>query len=484
MSKRTPKNDGSGTVLTMDKPPDSPDTPPTPIETPPDAPVAPRIRKDGAGFFESLRKIALADWGSRYYLYLYRLEPVIDRLRSGETKYVMRYSEPVDEEKLMQEHGSGRYRLNLVGLKPATGANDGTEIGRYECDILNTKFPPKIPKGEWTDDPRNKKWAWAKEPEPPPAPAVVAATAAGNVLDAMRTVSDIRREVREEMKPESDASKENPVATALSMAKDLLQMRADNPMVDILRDQMSALRTEMKEERDRGRELQDKLMHGKQGNETTSGVDTAIEFMNKLQPLIDKFGPKLTEAAGNVASRASRPRPLEQMIELGLPILGDVLKPFANMIAMRMAAGPQAAPGYPPQAPPTTAPSIQPPMNVATPTPAAEPPRLIQFLQTPIVLGAFQSHFKDYLETGGGEDGTDGSDFAYWVYKAAGEGPLTDARAMGTTAILSMFKAAPQWPAIQKHELQLTAFIDQILGWKPGDLEPEEEPQAVDLTEA
>src|ERR1035441_5859216 len=133
MSKKTSKNDANGTVLTMEKPVDSPDSPPISEEPEPVTAAAPlptgRIRKDGAPFFESLRKIALADWGSRYYLYLYRLEPVIDRLRSGETKYVMRYSEPLDEEKLMQEHGSGRYRLNLVGTKPATGANDGTESG-------------------------------------------------------------------------------------------------------------------------------------------------------------------------------------------------------------------------------------------------------------------------------------------------------------------------------------------------------------------
>ena len=481
MSKKTPKTDGNGTVLTMDKPADSPDSPPElagiQTDTAAAQPLTPKRNKN-EGFFADLRKIALADWGSRYYLYLYRTEPVIDRLRSGETKYVMRYSEPVDEQKLMVEHGSGRYRLNLVLLKPNSTQNN--EIARYECDILNTAYPPKIPKGEWTDDPRNKKWAWAKEPEAPPAPAVVAASAAGNVLEAMRAVSDIRRDVREEMVPQPGTTPDNPVATALSMAKDLLQMRADNPMVDILRDQMNGLRIEMKEERDRGRELQDKLMQGKQGG-TASGVDTAIEFMNKLQPLIDKFGPKLTEAAVNVVGRASRPRPLEQMIDIGLPILGDVLKPFANLIAMKMAAAPQPANGaYPAPAVPTT---IQQPPQPGIAAPPAQPPRLIQFFQQPIVMGAFQSHFKDYLETGGGEDGTDGSDFAYWIYKAVGEGPLTDARAMGTTAILNMFKAVPQWAAIQQHETKLTAFIDEILGWKPEAMEPEEEPQAVDLTQ-
>jgi hypothetical protein len=41
----------------------------------------------------------------------------------------------------------------------------------------------------------------------------------------------------------------------------------------------------------------------------------------------------------------------------------------------------------------------------------------------------------------------------------------------------------PQWAAIQQHETKLTAFIDEILGWKPEAMEPEEEPQAVDLTQ-
>jgi hypothetical protein len=158
-----------------------------------------------------------------------------------------------------------------------------------------------------------------------------------------------------------------------------------------------------------------------------------------------------------------------------------VLKPFANMIAAKMAAGPQPANGaYPAPTAPTT---IQQPPQPGIAAAPAQPPRLIQFFQQPIVMGAFQSHFKDYLESGGGEDGTDGSDFAYWIYKAVGEGPLTDARAMGTTAILNMFKAAPQWAAIQQHETKLTAFIDEILGWKPEAMEPEEEPQAVDLTQ-
>lgn len=490
MSKKTPKKDENGTVITMEKPDDSPDTPPIPEEKQPDMPAAPapqsRIRKDGATFFESLRKIALSDWGSRYYLYLYRLEPVIDRLRSGETKYVMRYSEPIDEEKLMLEHGSGRYRLNLVGLKPATGNNDGTEIGRYECDILNIAHPPKIPKGEWTDDPRNKKWAWAKEKEPDPPPAVAAATAAGTVLDAMRTVSDIRKEMRQEMTPAQGTQPENPVATALTMAKDLLQMRADNPMVDIMKDELKAMRDEIAAERAENRKLQAEMRIPTPA-EKSDPIDTLVKAADKLQPLIDKFMNKGGEVAEKVVN-GRRPRWWETMLENATPGFVEILKPFGAALAAKMMTPAQAlANGYAnvgpqPAAPQPGVPQIAGPVQIA---PSVQP-KLIQFLSQPLVMSSFISHFTDFQKPDGGEAGFE---FAYWIFKSGGEQPLIDARAMGSTQILTMFKGSPAWPSMQPHEAKLTQFLDQILSWKPEMQQPlpppdddDDEDESEDLT--
>jgi hypothetical protein len=486
MSRGKTPGEKGGNVLEMT--PETPATDDAPAETEPQtvetaeaAPSTPPVQQKGrrtTSGWDRVRSIPKLDWGTRAFLYIYCLEPICDLKGGGEKKYLVKLKQPIfDEDPIMIDYGSGKYRLQLVYRKPAADKSD--QVDSWEIEIYNPKYPPKIPQTVWMNDPRNERWAaLLPKDEPPAAPP----TPLGSIGETFKVFSDMRKDVREELKPTTPAAtSENPVATALSMAKDLLQMRADNPMVDILRDQMNALRTEMKEERDRGRELQDRLMQGKAGP-PASGVDTAIEFMNKLQPLIDKFGPKLTEAAGNVVGRASRPRPLEQMIDIGLPILGDVLKPFANLIAMKMAAAPQPANGaYPAPAAPTTI--QQPPQPGIAAAPAPAQPRLIQFFQQPIVMGAFQSHFKDYLESGGGEDGTDGSDFAYWIYKAVGEGPLTDARAMGTTAILGMFKAAPQWAAIQQHETKLTAFIDEILGWKPEAMEPEPDNQVEDLTQ-
>ena len=146
-----------------------------------------------------MNSVPKGDWGPRANIYLYRVEPVIDRTRSGDSKFINVYAEPVTEDRVMADYGSGRYKLILNFRKP--GAETGDVIDSTYMDILNMKYPPKIPLGEWTDDPRNKKWAWAKEANgiptgPAPAPATSGLEA---VVDVMRATSEMRRDIREEM---------------------------------------------------------------------------------------------------------------------------------------------------------------------------------------------------------------------------------------------------------------------------------------------
>src|SRR5262245_36224431 len=104
-----------------------------------DRPFVPRARS----FFERLNAIHKDDWGTRAYIHLYRLEPFTDRLRSGTVVFIMKYLEPIDETKILMDHGSGRYRALLNFRKPSED-KDG-ELDRAEFDLLNLKFPPKIP---------------------------------------------------------------------------------------------------------------------------------------------------------------------------------------------------------------------------------------------------------------------------------------------------------------------------------------------------
>jgi len=110
------------------------------------------------GFFEQLSRFSNVDW-EQHIVYVYRLSPITDRLAGGTTKYLMKYGSRFDQDTLKADHGSGRYRLQLnrYGDK-----GQSKTIRTYEIDIEDINFPPKVPPGEWLDDPRNKRWAWAK----------------------------------------------------------------------------------------------------------------------------------------------------------------------------------------------------------------------------------------------------------------------------------------------------------------------------------
>ena len=111
-------------------------------------------------FFEGQKRIQSEDWGTRANVYLYRLEPITDRLKGGNsTVFVMKYDEPVDQDKILVDHGSGKYRAILTFRKP--GENTGDQVDSAIFEMLNPNFPPKVPPGEWVNDSRNKKWAWA-----------------------------------------------------------------------------------------------------------------------------------------------------------------------------------------------------------------------------------------------------------------------------------------------------------------------------------
>src|SRR5581483_11892353 len=132
-----------------------------PQEPPRRGPGRPR-KEEPVDFFESLREYSSTEW-QWLMLYCYRLQPVTDRKAGGNPNvYIRKYAEPVDEETIKTDPacGSGMYRLVLT--KAAPGSQKSKEISRHEFRILDPKYPPSVPAGEWMDDPRNKEWAWAK----------------------------------------------------------------------------------------------------------------------------------------------------------------------------------------------------------------------------------------------------------------------------------------------------------------------------------
>src|ERR1035441_3317920 len=202
---RKPKNDGGNVVEMQPDTPDAETIDPIieaqaapPIEAEPEpariespAPETRAGQKRSISFFDRVRKGTKADWGTRAFIYVYCLEPICDLRQGGEKKYLVRIQAPVEDENfLMADYGSGKYRLTLVHRKPAGDKADTMDT--IDVEIYNPKYPPKIPRSVWMADRRNERWAALLPKEEPPVPP----TGLGTITDAFDTFTKIQDNIR------------------------------------------------------------------------------------------------------------------------------------------------------------------------------------------------------------------------------------------------------------------------------------------------
>jgi hypothetical protein len=456
---------------------------PKPAEPAP--PPPPNVRNKGKeSFWHKVRDIPKEEWGKRAWIYVYCLEPVCNLKTAGENKYLVKSAEPItDEDSIMHDYGSGRYRLNLVYRKPA--ADRGDEVDATEIEIYNPKYPPKIPRTAWMNDPRNERWAALLPKEEPP----VVQTGLGAITDAFQTFSAIRKDLREELTPPTAAPAPAPTNTmsdTLQLVNTIMTMKADNPMGDLYRQEMQSIRDEMKAEREENRKLQAELRARSAANGFS--LETLLEksdtLIPKLKGLLNLGGDKLTEVVHG--------RPRKWWEELALQIAPPLVQSIAPTIPMMISAiaqprsngmnGNNGINGIPQQQ--------QQALPAGQPAAAPNP---MQQLMTRVgnFLGAnikpLQKHFEDYrsgklLDPDDPESKTDGGDFAAWVIEYHGADILRDARALGSAQIMQMFRQSMYWPAIQPHEAKLAEFLDQVLSYSP-EPEGENEGGTIDLSE-
>lgn len=100
-----------------------------------------------------------ADWG-HMICYLHRTHPITDRKSGGKPVAVEKIGRRFDADTIMKTHGSGGYRADVVKINPTNGKH--TRIRQFYFVIRNMDYPPKIPLGDWTEDPRNEEWKWAE----------------------------------------------------------------------------------------------------------------------------------------------------------------------------------------------------------------------------------------------------------------------------------------------------------------------------------
>lgn len=116
---------------------------------------------EGTPFWDQVASFTVDDWN---YLiaYVWRVAPLIDKRNAKEGISIAKYSRPFDMATLKHEHGSGRYRIDLCRI-PANGAKQ-TRILQEYVEILDMDYPPRVPYGDWMNEPENQMWQWAEEP--------------------------------------------------------------------------------------------------------------------------------------------------------------------------------------------------------------------------------------------------------------------------------------------------------------------------------
>jgi hypothetical protein len=433
-------------------------------------------------FWERVRAIPKAEWGARAYIYVYCLEPICNLKLQGETKFLVRLQEPVDDQNfLMADYGSGKYRLVLVQRKPAADKSD--TVDSIEVEIYNPKYPPKIPRSVWVNDRRNDRWAALLPKEEPVAPP----TPLGAVSDAFKTFSEIQQNIRREITPPPAAPLPEPPDRVaefrgmLAVAKEMMpppQPATDNKVLDtvvsLLMKQIDTAQAETKELR---QELRDAM---KERHGDHDSFDTLFEKFEKIAPRVQSLlgvgGDKLTD----VVHGRRRPwweETLTQLIPAIAPGINSLAGAAANYFLMPK--GGLGAPAAPPNG------------QANLPAPQA-PPDPLQPLRQKVGnflganLAAVQKYFTGFVQGAPSEldpeSKMDGEDLAIWI-NTGNPDILRDARSLGSANLVAMFQAAPAiWVNIQPHEARFRTFLDQVLSFSPDEPEADEG-KPVDLTE-
>lgn len=484
------KSEDAGNVAVAEpEPQPEPEAPETPFDPPaePQA-AAPVVPKRTLTFWQKVHSIPKADWGSRAFIYVYCLEPICDLRQGGEKKYLVRLQAPQEDENfLMADYGSGKYRLTLVNRKPAADKQDAVDT--LDVEIYNPKFPPKIPQEVWMNDRRNDRWKALLPKEVPALPP----TPLGAVSEAFQTFTDIRKSMRDEMAPPPPpaapppAPPVNTMSDTLNLVNTIMTMKADNPMSEIYRQEMQSLREEMKSEREENRRLQREMREAAEkraaapatGETFETIIDKFEKIAPKLQGLLGLGGEKVTDIVHGRRREWWQELAISAAPQIA-PGLNAIMGAAANYFTM-----PRGSLGQPP--PPSGQAALPPPHAPAGPPDPNEQLRqsVGAYLQInlPTVRKYFEGFVKGLPSENDPESKMDGEDFAIWVNQGNPQ-ILKDARSLGSANLVDMFQRAPTiWVNIAPFEKQFRQFLDQVLSFAPDEVEEPEEGQPVDLTE-
>lgn len=462
-----------------DTPPESVDTGAEPAQAPPVEASTPkkkpgsRVDPENPPFFQKVANIRPDDWGTRAFMYVYCTEPICNLKILGENKYLFRSSKPIlDVQEIMEDYGSMKGYITLNLRKTGTDGTD--ERDRHYFEIYNPKYPPKIPRRAWLSDPRNERWAALLPPEKEPE----AAGSANSIAETMRLLTDIRRDVREEIgepeaQPQSNttaemlammkASKElfgqptataapakDPLEIAVALFQTMNQMKAENPVIDMYRDELKAMRDELKE-------AHAEMRRQKEAPASKPFMEQLFEMagddgkVDKLKKVFGLFG------GGDGGGRVARTTGFDVVKELAFSPFGQSLGQGLGMLLTTLATNGSHANGAPQQPRPQIVPN--PTLNTNAPPQENDEQRINRIGQTITPPMLYEYFLKD----------ADGGDFAATMFDMWPEDYIF-MRTLGAENIVNRYRQfAPAWAVIAPKEPAFIQFIQEFCNWNPNE---------------
>jgi len=267
-----------------------------------------------ADIWTTLLNFTPEDWNC-HIVYLDRVAPRTDRKANGKPVHIQQYSTGFTREDVMKEHGSGAYQLHLNVIDQASGKSH--RIAREIFTIINPKYPPVVPPGDWIEDKANENWKWGT--------SAVTSTTNGpsyppgfNIADMMDKADQRAMRMVEIMTPKENGNTDAVLARMVEMNSPerliaLMQALAPKPDGSLALI-IELLRSDLKESRDKISKMEERILNAPQPK---SIIEQFIELKPAIAELIPLFGGKAgkTDPWATIAEKALDSLP--QALELG-----------------------------------------------------------------------------------------------------------------------------------------------------------------------
>lgn len=326
---------------------------------------------DQVPLFDLMQLIPASAWEDELMVYLYRLDPPVAN-KSGEKKYICRYTQPFDEDTIREQHGGGKYHAIMK---------------RGTATLKNAKFsiegPPKLQEGQTFRG------------------SAVQASPQGTVLPPQNDIAAIVKQVIEATKGDSTAVSagievmKRAMGDGLELQKTIMQQQIgsdtgskvgdkildallprlltpapENPMVgELMKAAISLLKDGRRENPAAQPTPSNDPMKQLDVVKELLGVDSLRELFElgaggKQQPYwvtllgnaIEKLPTLLTEYA-SMQEQAFRRAVMAHQLGAGQPTMGEGFPPTPPMGSVTPVTGAPAAP--PPAPPPTMTAEVQ-----------------------------------------------------------------------------------------------------------------------------